>query len=301
MGAAYGHRRHWCYPPRGNMSRNPSMSDFRMHPTATAMLGLLLFTAAAGPAAVASQATGSNEGPSAFIELDEAIAVEPKAQALPLPPNRSRPSRAAIVKLIDRYSKQNGLERDLVHALVRAESGYNPHAVSPAGAVGLMQVMPQTAADYGVHSVEALFDVQTNVRVGTQHLKRLVRRYGIGKAVMAYNGGEGALERQNGFISYAETQRYTHRVLTAYLATKGVSPYSLEARDITGITLTPAMASAGGGAVKGRGKGRLLRRVDLSTLSLRVRPSLTDRALDPAMLRAGPESQPMFVLEPRGK
>jgi len=269
------------------------MSAFRLHPTATAILALLLLTAAAGSAALASQSTGSNAGPSAFIELDEAVAVEPKAQPLPRP----RPSRAAIVKLIDRYSKQNGLERDLVHALVRAESGYNPHAVSPAGAVGLMQVMPQTAADYGVRSVEALFDAQTNVRVGTQHLKRLVRRYGIGKAVMAYNGGEGALERQNGFISYAETQRYTHRVLTAYLATKGVSPYSLEAREITGITLTPAMASAGGGA----GKGRLLRRVDLSKLSLRVRPSLTDRALDPAMLRAGPESQPMFVLEPKGK
>ena len=222
-------------------------------------------------------------------------ASETVARALPTPPSTPRASRRTIETLIERYAKRYGLEPSLVHAVVRAESNYDPHAVSPAGAVGLMQVMPATGADYGVESVEALFDAQTNVRVGTRHLKRLVNRYGIGKAVMAYNAGEGALERQNGFVTFPETQRYTHRVLSQYLRHKGIGLYSLEARKLTGIQLTPAMASAGG-AAGGRG-GRLLRRVDLSTLSLRVRPSLSDRALDPSVLRAGPESKPMFVLE----
>ncbi len=146
------------------------------------------------------------------------------ASALPRPPNRPKPSRAAINKLITRYAKRYGLENDLVHAVVRAESGYNAHAVSPAGAVGLMQIMPATGADYGVGSADALFDAPTNIRVGTRHLQRLIGRYGVGKAIMAYNAGEGALERHNGFVTYPETQRYTHRVLTSYLQKKGLDP-----------------------------------------------------------------------------
>ncbi|WP_295880323.1 lytic transglycosylase domain-containing protein [uncultured Thiohalocapsa sp.] len=224
------------------------------------------------------------------------------AQQLPQPPGTPRPSRAAVNKLVDRYARRAGLERELVHAVVRAESGYDAHAVSHAGAVGLMQIMPATAADYGVRSVAALFDAETNVRIGTRHLKRLVSRYGIGKAVMAYNAGEGALQRHGGFVTYAETQRYTHRVLTTYLQRKGVSAYSAKARQITGISLTPAMASAGASAGGRRGltpreQARRMRGVDLSTLSLKVRPSLTDRALDPSVHDTGPESRPMFVLE----
>jgi hypothetical protein len=222
-------------------------------------------------------------------------AADAPASVLPRPPNRPKPSRAAINKLITRYAKRYGLENDLVHAVVRAESGYNAHAVSPAGAVGLMQIMPATGADYGVGSADALFDPPTNIRVGTRHLQRLIGRYGIGKAIMAYNAGEGALERHNGFVTYPETQRYTHRVLTSYLQKKGVGPYSSKARQLTGISLTPAMAVAGGGATGGK---RLRRRVDLSTLSLRVRPSLSDRALDPTAHSVGPESKPMFVLDP---
>lgn len=215
----------------------------------------------------------------------------PAVRALPVPPDAPKPSRTTINQLIERYADRYGVERDLVHAVVRAESAYNPHAVSHAGAVGLMQVMPETASDYGVTSVDALFDASTNVRVGVRHLKRLLNRYGIGKAVMAYNAGEGALERHNGFVTYAETQRYTHRVLTQYLQKKGVSPYSLRAREVTGITLTPAMAQA-----RSSGSGGA-RRVDVSRLSLRIRPSLTDRALSPSMHSVGPESKPMFVLE----
>lgn len=230
-----------------------------------------------------------------------------KETAAPKPAPKARPaapaaSRASLYKLIDRAADQYGLERDLVHAVVMAESGYNAYAVSPAGAVGVMQVMPATAADYGVGSSDELFDPQTNIRTGVRHLKRLVSKYGVGKAVMAYNAGEGALERQNGFVTYSETQQYTHRVLSSYLRKKGLTPYSAEAAALTGVTLTPAMASArgGGGAAIGRiagRKGKLLRRVDVSRLSLRIRPTLSRSALDPSVLRMGPDSQPMFVLD----
>ncbi|MCG6943055.1 MAG: lytic transglycosylase domain-containing protein [Thiohalocapsa sp.] len=263
-----------------------------------------LLMAALLPAPVVASAGNDAAPPAASV--DETA---PVRQALPRPPDTPCPSRATVRSLIDRYATRYGLERDLVHALVRAESAYNAHAVSPAGAIGVMQVMPETAASYGVRPAAALFDAETNVRVGTRHLKKLVSRYGIGKAVMAYNAGEGALKRQGGFVSYPETQRYTHAVLSNYLRSKGIATYSAEARAVTGITLTPAMASAGGGAGAGFGRrrpltpreqARRMRRVDLSTLSLKIRPSLTDRALDPSALDAGPESKPMFVLERPG-
>jgi soluble lytic murein transglycosylase-like protein len=248
---------------------------------------LMLVVLLAAPAAAA----GTSDGDTAAA-ASAAASAPTRQTVLPVPPTGPVPSRAALVRMVDRAAARHGVEPDLVHAVVRAESGYDPHAVSRAGAVGLMQVMPATATDYGVHSVDALFDPQTNLRTGVRHLKRLLARYGIGKAVMAYNAGEGALERGNGFVSYAETQRYTHRVLTSYLGKKGIAPYSAEARRLTGVILTPAMAKAGGGS-------RPLRSIDASRLSLRVRPTLSSRALDPAAHSIGPDSKPMFVLEPR--
>lgn len=221
------------------------------------------------------------------------------SRTLPTPPSGPVLSRKTLKALVEQTAKHYGVEIDLVDALVIAESGYDQHAVSPVGAVGLMQVMPETAADYGVNSVEALFDPQTNVRTGIRHLKRLLEQFGIGKAVMAYNAGEGALSRHNGFVTYPETQRYTHRVLSHYLRKKGIAPYSLEARQLTGVTLTPAMANAAASA-----SGRGARKIDPSRLRLRIRPTLSERALDPGLHSSGPSSKPMFELQrlkPRAK
>lgn len=257
-----------------------------------AIAWLVLFCASA---AVSAEVQPASDGQA--LHADSAAAVEATVEAvsLPVPPNTPVPSRAELVKLIDSMATNYGIEKSLVHAIVRAESNYDPHAVSRAGAVGLMQVMPDTAADYGVHSTEALFDPKVNARTGTRHLKRLLGKYSIGKAVMAYNAGEGALERSNGFVTYPETQHYTHRVLTTYLRGKGIEPYSMEARQLTGIMLTPAMAQA-----RSRGTLRVLGK-DISRLSLRVRPSLlqsplSKHALDPGVHRVGPDSKPMFVL-----
>jgi hypothetical protein len=238
--------------------------------------------------------TTSASGASSPAESSAQPAESAKPLVLPKPPDRPVPSRKRLQAMVDQGADRFGVERALAHSLVSAESNYNPHAVSRAGAVGLMQVMPATAADYGVTQVDHLFDPATNVRVGMRHLARLIRRYGIGKAVMAYNAGEGALDRSNGFVTYSETQRYTHRVLTSYLRKKGLKPYSTEAHALTGVTLTPAMARAGSSG----SRGRLLRRIDGSRLSLRIRPTLSIQALSPSVHRVGPDSQPMFVLDP---
>lgn len=226
----------------------------------------------------------------AKTEDTSAVAAKEARSSLPVAPAGPVPSRQSLKALVARTAKQYGVEVDLVDAIVLAESAYNPKAVSPVGAVGLMQVMPETAADYGVHSVDALFDPKTNVRTGVRHLKRLLRQFGIGKAVMAYNAGEGALNRHGGFVTYPETQRYTHRVLTTYLRRKGIKPYSMEARKLTGVPLTPAMANASAA------RGRVTRRINPSRLKLRIRPTLSERALDPGLHSAGPDSKPMFEL-----
>lgn len=209
---------------------------------------------------------------------------------LPKPPDRSPPSRDQIEAMITRLARLHRLDIDLVHAVVRAESGYNVDAVSSAGAVGLMQVMPATASDYGVDAVDALFDPSTNLDTGMRHLKRLLGKYGgIGQAVMAYNAGEGALERGGGFVNYPETQRYTHAVVVSYLRKIGIQPYTLKAREVIGIDVTPAMAQASGGGAAGSRSDSVSDREDLisdnhvqngplTRLTSRLSPRLSRRA-----------------------
>ncbi|MBB1125928.1 lytic transglycosylase domain-containing protein [Thiospirillum jenense] len=237
------------------------------------------------------------------------------ATPAPLPIIRPTPPRKTLMKIIDAAALRYGVDRDLVHAIVRAESNYNPNAISPAGAIGLMQVMPETAGDYGVTSIEALFDPAINARTGVRHLKRLLSLYSIGQTVMAYNAGEGALERSNGVVTYPETQQYTQRVLRQYLRSKGLKVDSPEAQKLVGLALNSLPTAAlsmraqlpmdGPGVLAvGRPNIRKVTRLDISKLSLRLRPlslesPLSKQALDPSMHRVGPESQPMFVLESR--
>lgn len=160
--------------------------------------------------------------------------------------------------MADRTAAAQGVDTDLVRSIIQAESNYEPQAISRAGAMGLMQVMPETAVYYGVRCSEDLLLPETNLRVGTRHLRRLIDRYGkIAPAVMAYNAGELALEQSGGFVTYPETQRYTHRVLTDYLSRKGVSAYSEAGEELIGMRLTPQMASATGGWSGGEPPARI--------------------------------------------
>ena len=215
----------------------------------------------------------------------------PARPPLPKPPGGARPSRDQVQSMITEVARQYGVERQLVAAVVAAESNYNAHAVSPVGAVGLMQVMPATAADYGVGSHAELFDPKTNLKTGTRHLKRLLSKYqnDYGRVIMAYNAGEGVVDRTNSNVTYLETLNYTESVINNYRRNGGAQS--------TQGALMKVRALRG---VRSFGKARRLMKkyLDPSLLSLKVKPTLSLRLLNPALHEVGPESRPMFELDP---
>lgn len=212
-------------------------------------------------------------------------------RVLPVPPGGGRPSRAQVQEMIAEVAGQYGVERALVQAVVAAESNYNAHAVSPAGAVGLMQVMPATAGDYGVSSIPALFEPKTNLKTGTRHLKRLLEKYGndYGRVIMAYNAGEGVVDRTNSNVTFRETLDYTEAVIDHYRRHGGTQPTQaalLKVQSLRGMRNT------------GQARRLLKKYLDPSLLSLRVKPTLSLRSLNPALHAVAPESRPMFELDP---
>jgi soluble lytic murein transglycosylase-like protein len=120
-----------------------------------------------------------------------------------------------IDALIGANAATYSIDPALVRSIVEAESGFNPRATSPAGARGLMQLMPETAQSLGV--VDA-YDPTDNLRGGTRYLRGLLDRFGdVRLAVAAYNAGPAAVERFGGVPPFSETQAYVRRVLTRYL------------------------------------------------------------------------------------
>ncbi len=129
--------------------------------------------------------------------------------------DRLKRNRSLFSPLIDRIAKQTTLHPALVHAVIRAESAYNPKAVSSAGAVGLMQLMPATAAQYGITD---LTNPVENIRAGSLYLKKQLDYFqDLSLALAAYNAGENAVRRYGNTIPpFPETQRYVKKVLTFY-------------------------------------------------------------------------------------
>lgn len=125
---------------------------------------------------------------------------------------RRQLDRPAISRLVDQIAARVGLDRKLAHAIVDAESNYKPLAISPRGAVGLMQIMPALVRQYGLDDP---FDPTHNLEAGMKHLRRLLRRFDIRRALAAYNAGEGAVTRHGGVPPYRETQDYVQRILAA--------------------------------------------------------------------------------------
>ena len=116
--------------------------------------------------------------------------------------------------MIEQAAKRYGVDTALIRALIKVESDFTPDAVSSAGAVGSMQVLPQSASDYGVDERQALFDAATNITVGTRHLKRLLLKYrNISRALSAYHAGEGNGQQFRRVGVFVETRKYTVRVI----------------------------------------------------------------------------------------
>jgi soluble lytic murein transglycosylase-like protein len=124
-------------------------------------------------------------------------------------------SSAEIDSAIERAATKHGVDANLVRALVKVESNFNPNAVSNKGAMGLMQLMPRTATGL---SVSNPFDPQQNVDAGVRHLKQLLNNFGgdVRLSLAAYNAGEGAVKRSGGVPRSAETQNYVKRITDLY-------------------------------------------------------------------------------------
>jgi soluble lytic murein transglycosylase-like protein len=112
--------------------------------------------------------------------------------------------------LIQTTAAAQGVDARLVRALIQVESGYQQRARSRKGAMGLMQLMPETARRYGVRNA---YDPRANIEAGIRHLKQLLSQFPLALALAAYNAGEAAVERFRGIPPYPETQEYVARIL----------------------------------------------------------------------------------------
>jgi len=147
---------------------------------------------------------------------------EEYAPPAPTPPTPARPVADVQPKLtprelITRAAVHAGLPPEIVHSVAKAESGYQPNAVSPKGAIGLMQLMPGTAAELNVDP----HDPAQNAEAGAKYLRDLLLKYEkdphqVSKAVAAYNAGPGAVDKYKGVPPYRETVDYVNRVLKEY-------------------------------------------------------------------------------------
>lgn len=124
------------------------------------------------------------------------------------------PASSTVTQSIQDASQSTGLSANLLKAVATVESGLNPTAVSSAGAIGVMQLMPGTAAELGVNPT----NVTQNVKGGAEYLKSLLGTFhgDVSLALAAYNAGPGAVEQFGGIPPFAQTQQYVKKVLAVY-------------------------------------------------------------------------------------
>jgi len=152
-----------------------------------------------------------NADSNGFVDVptSEVDHFEKDLSAPAVPPERGSPPMAEVINTV---SGRHHLDPDLINSVIHAESGFNPRAVSPKGAQGLMQLMPQTALRLGVVNS---FDPGDNLEGGTRYLRELLERYNFDliKALAAYNAGPQRVEQYRGVPPYYETQAYVARII----------------------------------------------------------------------------------------
>jgi soluble lytic murein transglycosylase-like protein len=149
------------------------------------------------------------------IEPDEVPYPEPAAD-VPVTQAAVQPAVAPAAstrydELIERFAVEQHVSPKVVHAVIKAESNYQERARSRKGAMGLMQLMPETARRYALVDP---YEPRGNIEAGIKHLKSLLDRFALPLALAAYNAGENAVLRYGGIPPYPETQDYVRRVLS---------------------------------------------------------------------------------------
>lgn len=149
---------------------------------------------------------------SGYVDVPTAEIVSVEKEEIPVPRTADPAKPADVSRLVTTASDQHQIDADLIHSVIGAESGYNPRAVSPKGAQGLMQLMPGTASHLRVKNA---FEPAENVDGGTRYLRELLLRYNndLAKALAAYNAGPERVTQYGGVPPYYETRAYVGRVI----------------------------------------------------------------------------------------
>jgi soluble lytic murein transglycosylase-like protein len=165
-------------------------------------------------AAVRSRIDEIQSGPTSWATFDGMVAAALRRPNAGPAPDSARVPRSEIDRLVKINSLQYNVDPKLIESIIAKESGFDSNATSTVGALGLMQLMPETAAGLGVSDA---YDAAQNIRAGTRYIRKLLDRFGsIELAVAGYNAGPDAVRKYGGVPPYAETQSYVRSVLAIY-------------------------------------------------------------------------------------